>query len=139
MEIPAIGKAIAYILRIQRRIYNQPPELQPIDAEVPEPDPDLTEDEKKIVDKLSQEEIQEIDDVLMSHAHYNWRKVAMIVGLTWNDLKSRERGIPDTFYAQRIRKLVEEGRLESQGNLQFMRFSEVTLKVMWPAGYPQTL
>ena len=36
-------------------------------------------------------------------------------------------GIPDLFYAERLRKLVQDGRLESQGNLAYMRLSEVRL------------
>ena len=78
-------------------------------------------------EKLSYEAIQAIDYLLLSHAHAKWRKVAMIVALTMTDPENRNRGIPDLFYAQRVRKLVEEGRLESQGNLQEMRFSEVRL------------
>ena len=77
--------------------------------------------------KLSREAVQAIDNLLLSHAHAEWRKVALIVALTMTDPENRERGIPDLFYAQRVRKLVEEGRLESQGNLQEMRFSEVRL------------
>ena len=49
----------------------------------------------------------------------------MIVGITMMDLPNHIKGIPDTFYAQRVRKLVEGSHLEAQGNLQYMRFSEV--------------
>ena len=37
------------------------------------------------------------------------------------------KGIPDLYFAQRGRKLVEAGRLESQGNLSYMGLSEVRL------------
>jgi Protein of unknown function len=128
-HIRSIGEALTNIIQIQHVIYLQRPELQPdyFDEDVPEPDPDLTRQEKELVAKLSREMIEEIDMLLLSHAQHNWRKVAMLVGLTMMDLKNRPRGIPDIFYAQRVRKLVEEGRLESQGNLQYMRFSEVRL------------
>ena len=79
------------------------------------------------MEQLSNEAIQAIDNLLLANAHTKWRKVALVVALTMTDLKIRERGIPDLFYAQRVRKLVEEGRLESQGNLQEMRFSEIRL------------
>jgi len=36
-------------------------------------------------------------------------------------------GIPGVYYSQRIRHFVEEGSLESQGNLAYMKFSEVRL------------
>ena len=37
------------------------------------------------------------------------------------------QSVPDLFYAERLRKLVQDGKLESQGNLHYMRFSEVRL------------
>ena len=128
-HIRLIAESLANIFQIQHQIYEQAPELKPdyLKAETPKPDPDLTEDEKLLVEKLSLEEIQEIDNLLLSHAHSNWRKVAMIVGLTMSDLENRAIGIPDIFFAQRVRKLVDEGRLDSQGNLQYIRFSEVRL------------
>jgi hypothetical protein len=50
----------------------------------------------------------------------------MVVAMTMQaaDLPS---GIPYTFYALRTKTLVAQGRLESQGNLEFIRFSEVRL------------
>ena len=35
--------------------------------------------------------------------------------------------VPDGYYAQRVALLVDSGKLESQGNLEYMRFSEVRL------------
>jgi len=35
--------------------------------------------------------------------------------------------VPDFFYTERIRHLVVAGKLESEGNLDYMRFSEVRL------------
>ena len=43
------------------------------------------------------------------------------------EMQNRISGIPDIFYSQRVRHLVEEGKLESQGNLGYMRYSEVRL------------
>ena len=51
----------------------------------------------------------------------------MVVGLTMSSLQSHVPGLPDVFYGMRVRKLVEDGLLESQGNLARMRFSEVRL------------
>jgi hypothetical protein len=42
-------------------------------------------------------------------------------------LSARIPNVPDVYYAQRVCHLVEVGKLESQGNLAFMRFSEVRL------------
>ncbi len=37
-------------------------------------------------------------------------------------------GVPDIYYSERIRKLVEKGVLEAAGNLHYMRYSEVRLR-----------
>ena len=52
----------------------------------------------------------------------------MVVGTTMmSDGPYRFESIPDVFYSQRVKALVENGLLESQGNLDFMRYSEVRL------------
>ena len=92
------------------------------------PDPDLTPEQKLKVSLLSEIQIEEIDEKLVSFATNRWQKVAKIVGMTVQNLQSRVIGIPDVYYAQRVSKLVKNGVLESQGNLQYMRFSEIRLK-----------
>ena len=98
-----------------------------MEEETPIPDPPLTPEEEAKVAQLTERELEAIDEALMWNIHHRWRKVAMVVGLTMHNLEDRVRGIPDLFYAQRVRKLVETGRVESQGNLAYMRFSEVRL------------
>jgi hypothetical protein len=93
--------------------------------EIPQPDEPLTAEQAALVEALSPDEVESIDRALLSNTHDRWRKVAMVVGKTMMELETRRRGIPDTYYAQRVRKLVERGSLQSQGNLEFMRFSEV--------------
>ena len=93
--------------------------------EVPQPDEPMTAEQEALVSGLSSSDLAAIDRMLLSHTHDRWRKVAMVDGKSMMDLEDRRPGIPDTFYAQRVRKLVGEGALESQGNLAFMRFSEV--------------
>lgn len=128
-HVRAIGEALGNIFQIQHEIYVLRPDLQPdyFRKETPEPDPDLTPEEKVLVGKLSKEEIRQIDNLLLSHATHSWRKVAMLVGLAMTDKSNCLKGIPDVFYSQRIRNLVEKRHLESQGNLQYMRFSEVRI------------
>jgi hypothetical protein len=96
--------------------------------EIPTDDGPLTPEEEAMVARLSDSELQEIDEALISHTTRQWRKVAMVVGTTMSSLPNRVPGIPDVFYAMRVRKLVEDGVLESQGNLARMRFSEVRLR-----------
>ena len=49
--------------------------------------------------------------------------------LTIGELSERFPNIPDVYYAQRVRRLVAVGELESQGNLEYMGYSEVRLPV----------
>ena len=51
----------------------------------------------------------------------------MLVGLSIMDLREDIPNIPDVFYAQRIKKIVGKGLLIAEGNLDYMRFSEVRL------------
>jgi len=64
---------------------------------------------------------------ICGHSTTTWRKVARIVGTTIGELSERFPGIPDVYYAQRVRRLVAVGELESQGNLEYMGYSEVHL------------
>ena len=95
--------------------------------EDPEPDPPLTEEQQARVDQLTAKELQMIDDALIADACSQFRKVARIVGTAMMATEDSIKHIPDLFYASRVRKLVEEGRLVSEGNLEYMRFSEVKL------------
>ncbi len=92
-----------------------------------EPLPPLTDEQQKHVDELTAEEIQMIDDALMAEASTKLRKVARVVGVAMMEHKERFKHIPDIFYALRVKKLVEEGRLVSEGDLDYIRFSEVKL------------
>ena len=92
-----------------------------------EPDGDLTPDQVELVEQLTDAEIQAIDDALLANTSDKWRKVARVVGTTMMELPNRVEGIPDVYYSQRVQKLVKDGLLESQGNLSYMRYSEVRL------------
>jgi len=94
------------------------------------PDPPLTAEQQALVATLTAADLRAIDEALLANATPRWRKVAMIVGLTMNQLEDRGdrvNGIPDVFYSQRVRLLVEAGQLEATGDLAYMRFSEVRL------------
>lgn len=90
-----------------------------------ENDPPLSHEQAELVMQLSETELKEIDEALLSNIVPQWRKVARVVGTTMNDIVNRVKGIPDIFYANRVIKLVENGNIESQGNLKRMQFSEV--------------
>ncbi len=93
--------------------------------DIPEPYPPLNPNQQALVDKLNSEQVEEIDILLIQNASRHWRKVAMLIGKTMMELENKFVGIPDIYYADRIKYLVESGQLEAQGNLNYMRFSEV--------------
>ena len=95
--------------------------------EIPKEDRNLSEEEKVLVKRLTSKELEYIDKTLLSNANNNWQKIAMLVAIVMKELKDKIKGLPDVFYSKRVRKLVEDGYLESRGNLKYMRFSEVRL------------
>lgn len=78
-----------------------------------------------LVRVLSAQTIEKIDAALLSQVPNRWRKVAMVVSLAMEVLKDQHLGIPDLYYAQRVTLLVERGKLQAQGDLSRMRYSEV--------------
>jgi len=127
-NISKLVHSIGLIIQFQEQIFERNPQLRPNPPSDRIPDPEMTKEQLEAASKLSKEQINEIDTAIISIASAQWQKVAKIVGMTMSKLPSRVKGIPDLFYARRIEKLVREGVLESQGNLQFMRYSEVRLK-----------
>lgn len=95
--------------------------------EVPIPNGPLSAAEESAAAKLTSDDNAFIDAAILSCALPRWRKVAMMVGRCMEKLESRYPGFSDSFYARRIQTLASQGRLESQGNLDCMRFSEVRL------------
>ena len=92
-----------------------------------EPDPPLTPEQLARIAALSSADNQLIDDTLLANASANNRKVAFIVACTMIDLADKYPEIPDVYYSQRIRALVTSGALAADGNLSYMRYSEVRL------------
>jgi hypothetical protein len=80
-----------------------------------------------VADALGLELLRRIDAALLSHARKTNRKIAMLVGSTMMDPSLRVPGLPEVFYAQRIRTLVDRGLLVAEGSLGYMRYSEVRL------------
>lgn len=88
-------------------------------------DPPLNQAQELAVSKLSASDVEKIDTELLANTGSSWRKVAMVVGLTMSKTQGQFNDIPDIYYSQRVANLVEQGHLESQGNLLQMRYSEV--------------
>ena len=97
--------------------------------EEPQPDAALSPEESARVAKLSERDIGNIDAALLAEASAQWRKVARLVSGAMSRQSTRIPGIPDLYYAQRVRHLVDNGFLEADGDLRFMGRSEVRLPV----------
>ena len=126
-DIENVGMAIGLIRKFQKPIFKRRPDLKPPPPKDYVPDPPLTKEQIEFVNKLNEIDIKRIDKALLSNTCKYWRKVARVVGTTMLELSEHIPGIPDVFYAQRIQHLVEEGKLESEGTLACMRYSEVRL------------
>ena len=90
-----------------------------------EPDAPPTREERRRIGRLTAEQVALIDRTLLGESSATWSKVARVVGFTM--VKVRLPGIPDSFYAERVKLLVESGELLVEGDLRFMRYSEVKL------------
>ena len=98
-----------------------------------EPDDPMTPEEEAQTRSLTAAELQRIDTVLLSHTTARPKKVAMVVFETMRELSLEIPGVPDLFYAQRVKHLAESGMIESAGNLDRMRFSEIQLAQKRPS------
>lgn len=98
-----------------------------MDEEIPIANPPLTAEEQSFAAKLSDADLKAIDATVLANSSDEWLKVARVVARTTDALKNRYPNLSDVFYAQRLCQLVDKGRLHSQGNLLYMRFSEVRL------------
>jgi len=79
------------------------------------------------MDSATPSQLEDIDRALLAAARPHFQKVALVVAIAMRQLAQQLPAIPDAVYAQRIIRLVEQGQLESQGDLRRMRFSEVRL------------
>jgi hypothetical protein len=89
----------------------------------------LSKQQRAQISALSAAEVSAMDAALLSQCDHRFRKVAFVVGSAMTQQSDRVTGVPDIYYAQRLRALVETGLLEAVGNLAYMRYSEVRLSM----------
>jgi hypothetical protein len=77
--------------------------------------------------ELKTADLARIDSCLMSFIPDRYSKVAFVIGQAMLKLKDEYPGLPDKFYASRIKHLAAIGVIEAVGNLDRIRFSEVRL------------
>jgi hypothetical protein len=93
----------------------------------PIPDAQLHTAEMEKVSRLKVSDIEVIDRTIVANSTHIWQKANRIVGCTLVDLKIAFPEVPLGFYAQRIAALVQGGKLEAQGEIEFMRLCELRL------------
>ena len=98
-----------------------------MNREIPVPDDPVSPEEAAAFARLRTGQVKDIDDAILSCADPHWQKLAMMVSLAKEKLRTKYPQFSISLYAERIRLLAEQGRLESQGDLSYMRFSEVRL------------
>ena len=72
----------------------------------------------------------DLDEVILTMATKNWRKVAFVIAKTLHKLEEAGLTVSNDEMTERVKALVAGGRLESQGDLDRWRFSEVRLAVV---------
>ena len=117
---------------IRAPVVRQFPELVPPE-EPDDPDDQLTEEDEALVSNLHPSDLDHIDCALLEECATSWRKCARVVLGAIEVTNQTLPDLPVALYAQRIAALVQAGRLQSQGNLSYLRFSEVKLPETAPS------
>jgi len=125
--LKALSSAIMEVLAgVRAPVVRQFPDLQP--HEVPgRPDTEVDEEDLVAITRLTEADIAAIDLALLAECATSWRKVARVIGFAMMSLREKLKDIPDSYYAQRVLALAAAGKIDSQGNLHYMRSSEVRL------------
>jgi hypothetical protein len=84
-------------------------------------------DDYGLIDELTGDTLGQIDAALMSLTTPKPRKVAGIIGRTLASSPARVPGLPDFFYSERVRFLIESGALELVGDVDDLMKGEVCL------------
>ena len=91
------------------------------------PDLILSLEQNLRISRLTLADIARIDNWLLSFATLKAQKVSFLLMSAMQQLLSDYPDVPDVFYVLRVQKLIEEGRLELDGNMALWRKCEVRL------------
>jgi len=95
--------------------------------EVPEANPPLTREQEAAIRALAADDLTTIDEAILGSVSNDWQKTAMVCIRIEERLRTRFPIFTFSVYALRLEFLVDRGNLESRGDLDYLRFSEVRL------------
>jgi hypothetical protein len=98
-----------------------------MEEEIPMENPPLSAEEQSVAARLNEADREVIESTILANCSERWLKVARVVTHTANALEKRYPGLSYVFYTECLCRLVDEGRLESEGHLLYIRHSEVRL------------
>lgn len=124
----SLAKSMAEILGAQGPAVVQYPDIQPSEPPRGEPDTTLDADDLVVVSKLTPDDVALIDSALLAECAATWRKVARVVGHALMALRPKLEEVPCGYLVLSVIALAEAGSLASQGDLHYMRSSEVRLQ-----------
>jgi hypothetical protein len=84
-------------------------------------------DDYGLIAELTDNKLREIDAALVSLTTVKPVKVASIIGRTISSSPAHVPGLPDFFYLERMRLLVESGALKLVGNMSDLMKCEICL------------
>lgn len=70
---------------------------------------------------------QRIDEIILHFTADKWQKVALVVASVLLDGGEEMKEVNDFEVADRVKVLASEGRIESRGDLDKIRYSEIRL------------
>jgi hypothetical protein len=101
-----------------------PDSLDHDDAAEDEPSPE----EWALMRQASAAEAAAVDALVLGHCTDGWQKIARVVGASLDDYDARFSHLPYVYMQVRMRDLVEQGRIECQGDVMALRTAEVRLR-----------
>lgn len=85
----------------------------------------LDEEDLAAIAVLTESDVTAIDEAILLQLSAHWQKTALVVSRAMDAYPDKYFDVPDIYYGQRVLVLAAKGLMDSQGNLQRMRFSEV--------------
>ena len=105
-----------------------------MDEEIPMENPPLSAEEQSVAAKLNEGDRLVIEVTILAECSERWLKVARVATRTEDVLKTRYPGLTYLFYTEYLGQLADEGRLDSQGCVYYIRHSEVRLPAQSSSG-----